>query len=71
MERQPIADSTSVRSTGYDPQSLILEVEYASGRIYDYENVPIEVVEAMCKAESIGSFLAKNVKFKYEYTEVR
>ena len=71
MERTPVLDSTSVKSMGYDPNGLILEVEYASGRIYDYEEVPVEVVEALCKAESIGSFLAKNIKFKYEYTEVK
>ena len=71
MERQPIADSTSVKSMGYDRTARVLEVEYASGRIYDYENVPLEVIVALSEAESVGSFLAKNIKFKYEYTEVK
>jgi hypothetical protein len=39
MEREAVS-SSSVASIGYDPESLTLEVEFASGDVYQYFDVP-------------------------------
>jgi len=39
MKRAPVA-SSSLRSLGYDAAQQVLEVEFASGALYRYEQVP-------------------------------
>lgn len=46
--------SSSLRSLGYDADAQALEVEFSSGAIYRYEQVPAEAVQALLGAESLG-----------------
>jgi len=39
MERKAVR-STNVASVGYDPKSKVLEIEFKSGGVYQYANVP-------------------------------
>ena len=43
-------------SAGYDPTSRVLEIEFATGAVYHYVDVPLDVYQAMLDAPSLGQF---------------
>jgi len=70
MDRIPVA-SSNISSVGYDPTSSILEVEFNSGSIYQYLNVPQTEYEGLMNAGSKGRYLNRNIKGRYEDIKVR
>ena len=70
MDRIPVA-SSNISSVGYDPTSSILEVEFNSGSIYQYLNVPQSEYEGLMNAGSKGRYLNRNIKGRYEDIKVR
>jgi hypothetical protein len=69
MIRTPVV-STSIATVAYNEQSRALEVEYASGRVYRYLDVPEEVFAWLLKARSKGGFVNRMIRNRYEYTQV-
>lgn len=69
MDRTPVS-STSLKSVGYDPQTQTLELEFASGSVYQYANVPPEVHQALLEAESLGRYFIDNIEKNYTYQRV-
>lgn len=69
MDREPVA-STNIVSIGYDESSETLEVEFASGTIYQYYNVGPAVFEALMHAPSKGQFLNINIKNAFAFSRV-
>lgn len=69
MIRDSIASST-IASIGYDPNSETLEIEFASGSIYQYFNVPAELNAQLMGAPSKGQFLHLYIKNGYPYSRV-
>jgi len=69
MERTPVT-SSSLRSVGYDPQTLTLEIEFTSGGVYQYQPVPKEEVEGLLQAESIGRYFLDNIRDIYEHRKI-
>lgn len=68
---KPITNSSQVKAAGYDAVSQTLSVIYhGTPKRYDYKAVPSDVAMAFDAAESKGSFLAKNVKGKFEFDPV-
>ena len=63
-------DSSNIERIGYDANSNTLRVEFKSNRTYDYSNVPENVFNDLKNASSVGSYLAKNIKNSYPYTEI-
>jgi uncharacterized protein YijF (DUF1287 family) len=43
-----------IRSVGYDPQHLLLEIEFCSGKVYQYERVVGDVYREFLSANSKG-----------------
>lgn len=67
MNRTPVT-STNIRSIGYDPQSGTLEVEFTSGDVYQYFDVPERLYDGLLRTASPGQFLNINiVKYGYRY----
>ena len=64
-------ESSLVVSVGYDPKKQILELEFTSGSIYRYEDVPQEEYRSLMKAKSIGAYVNQNIKDDYRYTRIR
>lgn len=65
MERQPVS-SSSLASVGYDPGSETLEVEFvATGKVYEYYNVPQFMYERLVEASSIGQFFNTEIRNAY------
>ncbi|HZR29749.1 MAG TPA: KTSC domain-containing protein [Terriglobales bacterium] len=69
MKRLPV-DSSALRSIGYDPKSLVLEIEYINGSVYDYYGVPPAIYQEFCEADSMGAFVNFRIKPNFECHEV-
>jgi hypothetical protein len=64
-------NSSNIKSIGYDVQSAVLEVEFTSGDIYQYFNVPEHLYQQFLRASSHGSFLNDNIRYNYRYQKIR
>ncbi|NOH03142.1 MAG: KTSC domain-containing protein [Chloroflexi bacterium] len=70
MFRQTV-QSSDLRSVGYDPVNSILEIEFNSGGVYQYFNVPASVYQALMRASSHGRYFHANIKDRYRYSRIR
>lgn len=70
MKRQPVI-SSDIHSIGYEPGSHILEIEFRSGGVYEYFDVPQSVYDSLMSASSHGSFFHRNIRDKYRYTKIQ
>ena len=70
MDRHPVQSST-IASVGYDETRSMLEIEFRSGRVYQYFLVPIYVYEGLVTAPSKGTFLIGQIRGKFPYKESR
>jgi hypothetical protein len=68
--RTPVA-SSSIRSLGYSGDERELEIEFQSGGIYRYSDVPRETYEGLLGARSHGSYFHENVRGQYDYLRIR
>lgn len=62
--------SSNVEAYAHDPETGDLQVRYKGGAIYRYANVPPETVEGLAAAESVGSYIAANIKGRHEATKL-
>ena len=70
MERQYVSSSHIV-SIGYEPTSMVLEVEFNTGAIYQYYDIPQSIYDGLMAADSHGTYLAAYVKKGgYRYAQV-
>ncbi|MGY1889303.1 KTSC domain-containing protein [Pseudomonas jessenii] len=67
MERVQVS-SSNVESVGFDEDSETLEVEFKNGTLYQYFDVPKNVYEGLVGADSVGGYLAANIKGVYRYS---
>ena len=68
--RTPVA-SSSILSVGYDEDENALEIEFQSGGIYRYADVPHDTYEELLRARSHGSYFHENLRGQYDYHRVR
>lgn len=61
MERTPV-ESSAINSVGYDPSGNRLEIEFKSGTIYQYTNVPEYMYIALMSADSKGAFFDRHIR---------
>lgn len=60
--------STSIRKIEYDPGTRVLSVWFvASGKRYDYEDVPPETHAAFRQAPSKGRFFNDQIRDRFRY----
>ena len=69
MERTPLT-SSAVASAGYDDATLVLEIEFNSGKIYQYEAVPRSVYEWLLRTPNKGSYVARMISDRYAYRDI-
>lgn len=70
VERKAVENSSQVASVGYDPAARVLEVEYKAGGIYQYEGVPPDMADALVRSDSVGGFLHRHIKDRFEHRKV-
>lgn len=62
-------NSSNLVSVGYEEVDLTMEVEFTSGGIYRYFNVPKHIAMGLMNASSHGSFFYHHIKsagFRYQ-----
>lgn len=69
MNRSPVS-SSNILSIGYNSQLAILEVEFTSGDVYQYFNVPEHLHHGLMNASSKGQFLNDYIKYSYRYQKI-
>jgi hypothetical protein len=69
MNRIPVS-SSNISSVGFDAATQTLEIEFTSGNIYQYFDVPVTVYEELMHAESKGKFLSTQIKGVYRYARL-
>lgn len=70
MNRTPVV-SSNLSSVGYDPSTKTLEIEFNSGGVYQYSNLPESVYKGLMNAASHGKYHAQHIKDNYPYTQVQ
>jgi hypothetical protein len=69
MERVALKSHVIV-SAGYDAATRVLELEFASGRIYQYADVPSGTFEWLLRAPSKGGFVTRMINGQYLHRDV-
>jgi hypothetical protein len=69
MERTAV-ESRSLRSVAYDASSGTLEVEFCSGRIYAYADVPREAYEWLMRSPGKGGYFNRMIRDRYVMRDV-
>jgi hypothetical protein len=70
MERERLK-STAILSAGYDAAAQELELEFQSGHVYRYENVPASVYDWLQRTRNKGSFVRRMITGRYVERVVR
>jgi hypothetical protein len=70
MERQSVS-SSNLRSVGYDENNQVLEIEFQSGSVYEYFDVPQAVYAGLMNAPSKGAYLNDNIRPTYRFRKIR
>jgi hypothetical protein len=63
-------ESTMMVSVGYDARLAILEIEFRSGDIYEYRDVPELVYRGLLKAPSKGRFFHTRIDSKFTFIQI-
>jgi hypothetical protein len=66
VERKPV-QSSNLAGIGYNRSARVLEIEFQSGAIYRYREVPAEIYEGLLSAESKGQYFIRHVRGRYEF----
>ncbi len=67
--RRTAVDSSTMRSVGYNSAEKVLEIEFTSGVVYQYLDVPVAVFEKLMRAESKGRYF--NDETRDDFTALR
>lgn len=69
MERESV-QSSMIRSLGYDSNTSTLEVEFNSGAVWQYYDVPESVYYDMRNSDSIGKYFNANIREQHTESQV-
>jgi hypothetical protein len=70
MRRETVS-SSNLRSVGYDPSSATLEIEFNSGGVYQYSDVPAHVHDSLLSSGSLGRYFRNHIRDVYSCARVR
>ncbi len=65
MPRQTFKNSAALAGVDYDPERQTLTITFKGGRSYTYQQVPPDVYEQLCSADSPGTFWRQSIKDTY------
>ncbi|MEI8279578.1 MAG: KTSC domain-containing protein [Bacteroidota bacterium] len=63
--------SSKIASIGYDNNSHALEIEFHTGSIYLYADIPQDIYTQLMESHSHGRFNAKYIKDNYFFRKMR
>jgi KTSC domain len=64
-------ESTAIAAVGYSKRQHILEIEFVSGAIYRYFDVPRAVYRELMSSESKARFYDSNIRRQYRSIPIR
>ena len=70
MDRIPVR-SSNICAIGYDAVASTLEIEFSSGSVYQYLDVPEDEFDGLMAAASKGRYLNQKIKDRYQYHQIR
>ena len=59
-----------MQSVGYEHTSQVLEVEFQSGAIYQYLDIPPAIYKELLDAESKGQYFNSEIRDTYAFVRV-
>jgi hypothetical protein len=62
--------SSSIKSAGYDSQTMTMEVAFVNETVYQYFDVPEHIFQGLLSAPSAGAYLNSFVKGAYRYSKL-
>ncbi len=63
--------SSAISAVAYEDSDLTLYVEFTSGEIYKYDNVPRAIYNSLIQAASIGRYFIRYIRDVYACDKVR
>lgn len=69
IKRQSVV-SSNVKSVGYRLTDRTLEIEFLTGRVYRYSDVPFYVYEELLEAPSVGRYFNLFIRNRYAFEEI-
>jgi hypothetical protein len=70
LDRKPVR-SSDLASVAYNERRRLLEIEFRSGGIYRYIDVPKEIFDALLASESKGRFFAARIRNQFRHELVK
>lgn len=67
MEKQEV-ESSVIHAVGH---TRVLEIEFESGKVYQYFDVPEDIYNAMLSSESKGRYFNQHIRGKFPYQEIQ
>lgn len=66
----PLKHVSNTRACRYFRKTELLVIEFESGAMYAYEDVPWDVYMGFRRAESHGSYFARYIRDQYNYQQI-
>lgn len=67
---KPVTGSSQIVACGYDIAQRVLAIQFKTGTVYHYRDVPPETVEAFEAAKSKGKFFGSQIRDHFPCTKV-
>lgn len=67
MEKQEV-ESSVIHAVGH---TRVLEIEFESGRVYQYFDVPQDIYDAVLQSDSKGRYFNTHIRGKFPYQEIQ
>ncbi|HLU08558.1 MAG TPA: KTSC domain-containing protein [Oceanobacillus sp.] len=67
MEKQEV-ESSVIHAVGH---TRVLEIEFESGRVYQYFDVPQDIYDNMLQSDSKGRYFNQHIRGKFPYQEIQ
>ena len=63
--------STNLKRVSYGEKTHDMLIQFQSGAVYQYRDVPGNISQGLLQADSPGTFFNKNVRNRYTYKRVK
>ena len=70
MQRTSV-ESSMIQSMGYDSSQELLEIEFASGAVWQYHDFPPDMWEEFQAADSLGRYFKDNIRDCFHEEQIR
>lgn len=69
MPNMIYVDSSNIEAVGYDDAAQDLHVQFLTSGLYIYHGVPRQIYDELMSASSKGSYLNREIKDRFPFTQ--